>query len=279
MDTVLQKRFDQDEERELSGSALAAAETVRSASESSVSGKSARTDDEKVSLFWRVFGGTILSIVALVSITLYNSISSSISELRSELNREREARAELVKKDEFNSRSTAQYERMRSFDGLKAEHEALKERIHTNTVAVETLKKDFVGTADTIKKDAATLEVVKERVALLEGIKKDLAGIELLKERLVTVATDLKTVRDDTTKLQQETERNKAGDVERKSARDSQFKQVEESLKELQKGLQACREKLARLEGAQPMQSTRSSFIPFEIPATGKSNPPPEDDE
>ena len=179
---------------------------------------------------------------------------------------------------------------MRSFDGLKAEHEALKERIHSNTVAVETLrkdaaatldgvKKDFGGTSDMVKRDAATLEVLKERVAILEGIKKEIAGIELLKERLVTVAADLKSVRDETSKLQQETERNRAGDIERKTARDSQFKQVEEALKELQKGLQFCREKLARLEGAQPPQSTRTSFIPFEVPAAGKSNPPPEDDE
>ena len=49
-------------------------------------------NEEKISIFWRVFGGTILSIVALAVITLYNSISSNISDLRNEVNREREAR-------------------------------------------------------------------------------------------------------------------------------------------------------------------------------------------
>ena len=52
--------------------------------------------------------------------------------------------------------------------------------------------------------------------------------------------------------VQQELERNKASDLERKTSRDIQAKQVEDALKELQKGLQDCREKLARLEGAKP---------------------------
>src|SRR5262245_22059293 len=218
----MQKRFDQDDEREVTNG-LTAAETARSAAESAAGVKSGATGDEKVSLFWRVFGGTILSIVALISITLYNSITSSISELRNELNREREARAELVKKEEFNSRTTSQYERIRSFEGLKAEHEAIKERVNNNAATVDGLKKELATSTDAAKKDAAALEVLKERFAALEPLKKDVAGIDLLKERLTVAAADLKTTRDDVVKLQQEAERNKSGDLERKTARDAQF--------------------------------------------------------
>jgi len=106
--------------------------------------------------------------------------------------------------------------------------------------------------ADGVKKDAASLEVLKERVANLETLKKDVAGIDLIKERMASAAADLKSLRDDMSKVQQEVERNKNGELERKTSRDVQFKQVDESLKELQKGLQDCREKLARLEGMQP---------------------------
>lgn len=275
MDTVLQKRFDQDEERDECGGGLVATETMRSATESSSLGKTERGGDEKISLFWRVFGGTILSIVALVSITLYNSLSSGIAEVRNELNREREARAELVKKDEFNSRTSTQYERMRSYESLKVEQEGLKERISANAAVMEGLKKDsatildavkkeLASTSDVVKKDAAALDLLKERVVALEGIKKEVAGIDLLKERLTAAAADLKTARDDVARLQQDVERNKAGDNERKLSRDAQFKQVEESLKELQKGLQTCREKLARLEGAQPAPKSRGPSTPTE---------------
>src|SRR5262245_32964670 len=172
---------------------MAALETARSAAESS--GKPGeKKDDEKLSIFWRVFGGTILSIAALVGITLFNNIYANITDLRTELNREREARGELIKKDEFNSRSTSIYDRIRSFDGLKAEMEGLRERVTANASALDGLKKDSAATidsakkevtaiADGVKKDAASLEVLKERVANLETLKKDVAGIDLIKER------------------------------------------------------------------------------------------------
>src|SRR5262245_5968578 len=106
------KRMDRDDDIvERSGelaAGLAAAETMRNAVEASHAKEESKKEDEKVSVFWRVFGGTILSILALVTITLYNNINSRISELRTELNKEREARAELVKKDEFQSRITSQ---------------------------------------------------------------------------------------------------------------------------------------------------------------------------
>jgi DNA repair exonuclease SbcCD ATPase subunit len=272
-DTVFQKRLNGEREEEL------ACETMRSSAESSGPGQTERRDDEGMSLFWRVFGGTILSIVALGSITLYNSISTNISELRGELNREREARAELVKKDEFNSRMSSQYERMRSFEGLKAEHEAVKERLNANAALLEGVKKDAAATTDTVKKDAAALEVLKERLTALEAVKKDIAGLDLVKERLAAIAAEIKAQRDDVTKVQHEVERNKAGDVERKTSRDAQFKQMEDALKELQKGLQACREKLARLEGAQPGGSSRESPAPGPPSRGGKSGPPHDNDE
>ena len=253
MDAVFQKRIGDNEDLE-SSREVAALETARSAAESSSAGKpEEKKDDEKMSLFWRVFGGTILSIAALVGITLFNNIYANIGDLR----------AELIKKDEFNTRSTSIYDRIRSFDTMKAEMEGLRERVTANGSALDGLKKDSAATldaakkevgaiADGVKKDAASLEVLKERVANLETVKKDIAGLDLLKERLVTAAADLRSLRDDVSKVQQEVERNRIGDQERKTSRDTQFKQVDETIKELQKGLQDCREKLARLEGMQP---------------------------
>ncbi|HEY1190392.1 MAG TPA: hypothetical protein VGE74_22350, partial [Gemmata sp.] len=73
-------------------------------------------------------------------------------------------------------------------------------------------------------------------------------------------------------KLGTDVERNKQSDLERKALRDSQHKQVEESLKELQKGLQDCREKLARLEGAKP---SGEPPIPFTRPGEPSKQKPP----
>lgn len=222
-----------------------------------------KSDDHKISVFWRVFGGTILSIVALVAITLFNNFSASISELRAEVSREREARAELVKKDEFNARISNQYERIRAHDGFKADIEGLKERANTNLAAMEALKKDAAGgvdsakkeltaVADAVKRDALAIELLKERLAAVEVLKKDLAALDAVKEKAATAATELKALRDEVMKVTSEIERNKVADNERKMSRDALQKQTDEALKELTKGLQVCREKLARLEGAKP---------------------------
>ena len=115
---MFQKRPGSDEESIDRTSEIAALETTRSAAESG-SKAEAKPAEEHISIFWRVFGGTILSIVALVGITIYNNLSSSIAELRTALSHEREARAELVKKDEHNTRITAMYERIRGIDTVK----------------------------------------------------------------------------------------------------------------------------------------------------------------
>jgi DNA repair exonuclease SbcCD ATPase subunit len=274
---VIQKRVEQEQEdgRGSSG-AVVAVETLRSAADSSGE-KSADTKagEEHISLFWRVFGGTILSIVALAAVTLYNNLSSGIADLRNELNREREARAGLVKKEDNDTRTKTLYDRIRGIEGYKADIDTTRERVATNAnaidgvrkdnaaaleavkkdaaAAVDGVKKDALAALDSVRKDAAGLDVLKERVASLEAVKKDVAALEVVKEKLASAAADLKTVRDEMQKVQQEQERNKASDLERKSSRDLQAKQVEEALKELQKGLQDCREKIARLEGAQPL--------------------------
>jgi len=284
---VIQKQDECDEsERATAASGkLVLSETMRSAAESSGSKQAQpEKEEEHISLFWRVFGGTILSISALVIMTLYNNLSSSITDLRTELNHSQQAQADLVKKDDFNTRSTSLYERIRTLDALKADLEGLRERVTASAAAVdgvkkdtgvtveglkkevgttvEGLKKEVVGTTDLVKKDEALMEIVKERLAAVESLKKDVAGIDVLKDKLATTTSDVKAMRDDIAKLQQEVERNRSAELERKSSQEIQYKQVDESLKELQKGLQDCREKLARLEGAQPGTTPRPTTPP-----------------
>ncbi|HEY2911595.1 MAG TPA: hypothetical protein VGI99_15190, partial [Gemmataceae bacterium] len=211
---------------------LAALETTRSAS-APVPVRADKREEEKMSLFWRVFGGTILSIVALVFITLYNNLANGMGELRNDLSREREARASLARKDDIEARMKSQYDRLRAVEGFKADIEAIKERGTSNAAAAEAVRKDLGTSIDSLKKDTASIEVLKERIVTLEGLKKEIAGIDALKEKLATLSTDLKSARDEVQKAHQELEKNKAADLERKSARDAQSKQLDETLKDL----------------------------------------------
>jgi vacuolar-type H+-ATPase subunit I/STV1 len=85
--------------------------------------------EERISIFWRVFGGTILSIVALVVITVYNQFNSTLGDLRRDLNQQQEARGDLVKKEELNNRITSIWTSLREQKSVNTAVSALSERI------------------------------------------------------------------------------------------------------------------------------------------------------
>ncbi|VTT97218.1 unnamed protein product [Gemmataceae bacterium] len=254
MSQVSHKRYEQ--EPDASGDETPAlVEVVRAGAESAAKPK----EDEQMSLFWRVFGGTILSMVALGTITLYNSITSNIAELRGELSREREARAELVKKDEFNSRMTSQYERIRGLDAQKAECEVLKERVGGAAAALDGHKRDAAASLELVRKD-------------LDAIKKEAAAVEVLRERAQGNAEALKAVREEVAALQKSLDQNKVADLERKASRDAQAKLLDDTIKDIQRGLQDCREKIARLEGQRSAGTGDATAVP--VPFRGSPGEP-----
>lgn len=231
--------------------------------------------DDKVSMFWRVFGGTILSIVALAAVTIYNNITANVSELRSELNRVNtelrseiargnEARVDLIRKDEFNGRLATVWDGIKTIQAQatvntsaataqRTEHDAIKDRLTRVVADLDAFRKDSTTATDAMKKELSLTS---------DGMKKDIAALEALRERLMALAGDLKAQRDDAAKFRADLDRNIAYDNERKMYRDSQAKQYDETIKELQKAMQDCREKLARLEG----QTNPMPTVPVPLP-------------
>ena len=258
---MLQKRFDQEHDENTQPTpTLSASESLRTGTASGASPTHDPKDDDKISIFWRVFGGTLLSIVALVAVTLYNTLNSGISDLRAELTREREARLTFARKDEVEAHLKTQYERIRTVEGYKADIETMKERLSTSIAAIESNRKEVGGSID--------------------GLRKETAGIDVLKERLAGMAAELKLAREEVQRLQQEVEKTKIAELERKATRDAQAKSLEDTIKELQRGLQSCREKLARLEGPQPpAPRTGAPEAKGPPPAGTKSIPGGPDDE
>jgi hypothetical protein len=89
-------------------------EVLRQSSESSKPQDSGK-EETKIPLFWRVFGGTVLSITALIVMTAYQSLSGNIADLgkqmdrldvdmRKEMSRLAELQGDLVRKDECEVR-------------------------------------------------------------------------------------------------------------------------------------------------------------------------------
>ncbi|HEX3147194.1 MAG TPA: hypothetical protein VHR66_03875 [Gemmataceae bacterium] len=211
--------FEQPENRKNEALVLAA-NSLRAEVRSVEVVKPAPHADERLSMFWRVFGGTILSIFALVAVTLYNNQTNTINELRSEVNRSNEARAEMVKKEEFNSRTQSMWDRVQSLQELKPTVAGLKEQM----AGIGEKQSDVKAVRD-------QMTVLEQRFKAAEDDHKALAKAE------VTIAA-----------LEQKA-----------AARDAQFKAAEDERKEMAKQLAELRERLAKVEGAteaKPMPKT-----------------------
>ena len=223
------KRTDTDDQTDRGGGTSMMVETLRSSRDSSQ--PRFKSDEDKISVFWRVFGGTLLSIAALAAITLYNTVTSNITELRAEVSRLNESKAEWAKKDDVQAVRT----QVTTQAGYRAEIDSLKERATKYRAELDENK--------------------KESRAGNDALRKDIAAIDGVKEKLAAVALDLKVCLDETAKSRQELGKNQAADLARQEVRDGQMKKLDETIKELQKALTEAREKIARIEGQQtPMK-------------------------
>jgi chromosome segregation ATPase len=208
-----------DSERHL----MLAAETLRSGQTGKL-GKAEDKSEEKLSIFWRVFGGTILSICALIIITAYQQLAGGIHDLRNDVGRLREAGADFIKKDEHNTRSTQMWNRITEIGGLTASVSVL-----TNKVSgVE----QQLAAADRDRKDAqASLAVVAALREKLVAIEDQRKVSEQDHKDLMSVSAALGALRD------------------RDAALEKLVKDAESERRELTREMQHLRERLAKLEG------------------------------
>jgi septal ring factor EnvC (AmiA/AmiB activator) len=138
-----------------------AAETLRNKGEACHTDTAPPRAEEKISVFWRVFGGTLLSIAALVVMTVYQQFNASITELRAAVARVNETHADMAKKDELNTRTG------KIWDTLT--------KVTTDLPAMKThddiLDSQF-KTAEQERKELCTkIQVLNERLVKIEAIQ------------------------------------------------------------------------------------------------------------
>jgi DNA repair exonuclease SbcCD ATPase subunit len=145
-------------------------------------------DEERISIFWRVFGGTLLSIAALVIITLCQYFNNSLNEvrrdlgqlgtdLRKDLGHLTETKGDLVTKDEFASRLKSVWDNLRE---IQADHNiltALKERANL-------LEQRLKNSEDDRKELAREVQHLREQKAIEDDRKELVRELQRLRERL-----------------------------------------------------------------------------------------------
>lgn len=208
-----------DSERNL----ILAAETLRSGHEVKLR-KPDEKPEEKLSLFWRVFGGTLLSICALVVITAYQQLTGGIHDVRNDVARLREASADFLKKDDYNNRSTQMWNRVNELNALNASVSVLTNKmtgVEQQLVAADRDRKDMQA-------PLALVAALKEKLTALEDQRKI---SEQDHKDLLALAATVAAIKD-------------RGDGLAKQLKDADLER-----REMSRELQNLRERLAKLEG------------------------------
>lgn len=159
-----QDKIGQDEvswARQQAGTVLAA-ETLRNSAaqaEPAAPAPQAPRAEDKMSAFWRICGGTVLSIVALIIITAFQQLSSSLNDMRSKIEQLKESSADAVKKDELSNRMGRLWDNIK---GPTLDVPALK----TQVTAQETQLREGEKERKELCKE---VQALRERLASLEG--------------------------------------------------------------------------------------------------------------
>jgi chromosome segregation ATPase len=165
-------------------------ETLRSTAEPKEEAAPAKADD-RVPLVWRIFGGTVLSIMALVAVTVYQQFNGGLSDLRSnmghldkdvhkELARFSETQAELVKQEMFATTMRRVSDAINELRGDRATLMMVKERLAVTMDA-------FKNSEDQQKELVREVQQMRELKAA-EDERKALQGeVQRLRERLAAL--------------------------------------------------------------------------------------------
>jgi hypothetical protein len=135
------------------------AEAFRNAEATTAPALNVAKPEEKISLFWRVFGGTLLSIAALVVMTVYQQFSGSLNELRNNMDHLHETHADMLKKEEFNARSTTIWNALTQ---VKEEVPAQKTRVTQLEVLVQSLQQER-------KELSLQVQALREKMVAIEA--------------------------------------------------------------------------------------------------------------
>lgn len=190
--------------------------------------------EEKISVFWRVFGGTILSITALVSIQAYQALASNIHEVRADQNRLRELSGDFVKKDELASRTTSIWNRVQELQNLNAAVTVTGTRLATIEAQVNNADRE----RREIQATLVQMSGLREKTSQFDEARK-LA--EQDHKDLVSMLAAMQGLRD------------------KDAAMEKKLQDAETERKDLLREIQTLRERLAKIEGQQQTPPTTTT--------------------
>jgi hypothetical protein len=128
--------------------------------------KKEKKPDDQTPLFWKLCSAALLSVTALIVVTLYNQLNSTASQLNSDVGQLRnelsQLRTDLVPKDDYNLRIEQLVSGIKDVQAInKAASENWRERVQEQKTTVADLRLQ-------IKTLERELQVLREQLSILE---------------------------------------------------------------------------------------------------------------
>ncbi len=122
---------------------------------------------DEVPAFWRICGAALVSVTAMVAVTLYIQLSNQLGTLRAELNALRGQNHDLVRKDDYNSRNLAIAATIKEVQASNsAALELWKERALVQERLMKSVQDEYKQTVRELEREVQKL---RERLAVLEN--------------------------------------------------------------------------------------------------------------
>ena len=174
-------------------SQVLAVETLRNAGRKGAEGSG--SEEKGVPMIWRIFGGTQLSIAALVAITLYSQLSNRIDNLSDSTAKKLETVSDnLVKKQEFFDSRKGIWDNLQKYEKEMVDGDKmLREwcvRLTEQSKAAEEKARDIAREVQQLRTDVASFATLKETALRLE------LQVREFREERARLAQDLQQVRE-----------------------------------------------------------------------------------
>ncbi len=172
-------------------------------------GAEAKPEDGKekegaISPFWKIFGGTVLSITAMVVVTAYQGLNSTIGDLRTELGHSAkemrkdltavsEAQGGLVKKDDMTRSSQSVWAAITELRAERDNLATLKERCSTlkeQIKAGEAERRQLAADLQKLREQKAAADERQSMVREVQALREKLAQLESARGANVTMQKD-----------------------------------------------------------------------------------------
>ena len=125
---------------------------------------------EKIPLFWQIFGGTIVGVLALIVVTAFSQLSSTATDLRRDVS---QVQSDQIHKDELNVRLNALWTSVKDLQTATASREESAKVLHHDLATLVKTEDDQRKVLQRgLEELSRRVQILGERLAAMEATQR-----------------------------------------------------------------------------------------------------------